>query len=556
MSSLNTMWLLLCGVLIFFMQAGFAMLESGFSRAKNAGNIIMKNIMDICIGAPLFWIIGFGLMHGDGNGFIGSLDLFVRDDYSGILPHGVPLFAYVFFQIAFCATAATIVSGAMAERTRFSAYCAYSVVISAFIYPVIGHWIWGGGWLSQLGFHDFAGGTVVHTLAGMSALAGAKILGPRIGKYTKEGKSNAIPGHSITLGALGILILWFGWYGFNGGSTLGIEGEEMLTLAGKIFLNTTLAATSSCVTAMFVSRLKYKKPDISMTLNGILAGLVSITAGCDTVSPAGACIIGILAGMVMVHAIVFVDKVLKVDDPVGAIGVHGGCGILGTLCVGLFSVENGLFYTGKISFFATQLLGSVVVALVALTVMSLVFLLINATIGLRVSRQEEVEGLDTGEHRFSGAYGDSLVRDMNDLITEESYEVQELTDKDIVLHKSESPITKVEIIMRQSSFDRFKQAMNEIGVTGMTIMPVNGCGMQLGQGEYYRGSQMDIRLLPKLKVEIVVAKVPVDLVVNTARRVLFTGHMGDGKIFVYDVRNVVKVRTGEVDYDAMQGTME
>lgn len=556
MSSMNTMWVLICGVLIFFMQAGFAMLETGFTRAKNAGNIVMKNIIDICIGAPLFWIIGFGLMHGEGNGFIGNLDLFIRDDYSGILPEGIPLFAYVFFQLAFCATAATIVSGAMAERTRFSAYCIYSIVISAFVFPIIGHWIWGGGWLEELGFHDFAGGTAVHTLGGMSALAGAKILGPRIGKYSKKGKSNAIPGHNITLGALGILILWFGWYGFNGGSTLGIEGEEMIVRVGKIFLNTTLAATASAVTAMIVSKVKYKKPDVSMTLNGILAGLVSITAGCDFVSPVGACIIGILAGVVLVHAIEFVDKILKVDDPVGAIGAHGFCGILGTICTGLFSVEKGLFYTGQTSFFAIQLLGAFVVAALSLVVMSLVFLLIKGTVGLRVSRQEEIEGLDSGEHGLSSAYGDFLTRNMNDLITEEPYEVQELSDEDIVLSGQGSSITKVEVIMRQSSFDRFKQAMNEIGVTGMTVMQVNGCGMQLGQGDYYRGSQTEVKLLPKLKVEIVVAKVPVDLVVNTARKVLFTGHIGDGKIFVYDVRNVVKVRTGEVDYDAMQGTME
>ncbi len=556
MLSINTVWILLCGALVFFMQAGFAMLETGFTRAKNAGNIVMKNIIDICIGAPLFWMIGFGIMYG------GGLDLFVKRDYAGFLPDGVSQYAFIFYQIAFCATAATIVSGAMAERTKFVAYCIYSAVISMLIYPIVGHWIWGNGWLAQLGFHDFAGGTVVHTLGGMSALAGVGLLGPRIGKYTKNGKSKAIPGHNITLSALGILILWFGWFGFNGGSILCTEGNDLQLVAGKVFLNTILAAGTSAVSAMLTSRIKYKKPDVSMTLNGILAGLVAITAGCDLVTPFAACVIGILAGIVSVNAIGFVDRILKVDDPVGAVGVHGFCGILGTLCAGLFSTEKGFFYTGKISFFAVQALGSVCVIVFSLAVMSAIFFLIKQTVGLRVSEKEETEGLDLHEHGLNSAYGDLNQSDYRDLLNGDTKAEIVPLENAVPIQLAASPdrarsnLSKIEIIMKQSRFEVFKQAMNQIGVTGMTVSKVVGCGMQMGQSEFYRGSQVEVNLLPKIKVEIIVASVPVDQVVNTARKVLYTGHIGDGKIFVYDVRNVIKVRTGEVDYDAMQGVTE
>lgn len=563
MSSISTMWMLLCGALVLFMQAGFAMLETGFTRAKNAGNIVMKNVIDICIGAPVFWMIGFGIMYGDGNPFIGSLDLFIRDTYSAVLPEGISLYAFVFYQIAFCATAATIVSGAMAERTKFMAYCIYSIVISMLIYPIIGHWIWGNGWLKAMGFHDFAGGTVVHTLGGMSALAGAKILGPRIGKYGKDGKSRALPGHNVTLGALGILILWFGWYGFNGGSTLCMEGEDIVTNAGKIFLNTTLAATTSAVAAMLTSKIKYKKPDVSMTLNGVLAGLVAITAGCDLVTPAGAFLTGLLAGIVVVNAIELVDRVFKVDDPVGAVGVHGFCGILGTLLTGLLASDRGLFYCGKADFFLTQLLGSAAVVVFTLVCMTVVFWCIKATVGLRVSEKEEVEGLDRNEHGLISAYGDFVTSDYRELLAAGSDSEAVSVDSAVpvlpagnMFSASESGLTKVEILMKQSKFDALKEAMNAIGVTGMTVSQVAGCGMQKGQTEYYRGSRVEVKMLPKIKVEIVLAKVPVQTVVDTARKVLYTGHIGDGKIFIYDVRNVVKIRTGEVDYEAMQGTTE
>lgn len=562
MSSISTMWILLCGSLVMFMQAGFAMLETGFTRAKNAGNIVMKNVIDICIGAPVFWIIGFGIMYGDGNPFIGNLNLFVRNSIR-ILPEGISLYTFVFYQIAFCATAATIVSGAMAERTKFSAYCIYSIVISMFIYPVIGHWIWGNGWLKQLGFHDFAGGTVVHTLGGMTALVGAKILGPRIGKYTKDGKSRALPGHNITLGALGILILWFGWYGFNGGSTLCMEGEDIVANVGKIFLNTTLSATTSAVAAMLTSKIKYKKPDVSMTLNGILAGLVAITAGCDLVTPVGAFFVGLLAGIVVVNAIELVDRVLKIDDPVGAVGVHGFCGILGTLLTGLLAREKGLFYCGRANFFLTQLLGSATVVVFVMLCMTLVFLCIKATVGLRVSKKEEVEGLDRNEHGLTSAYGDFITNDYRELLTTgtdmESPSVDFAVPVQLagqMFGDAKIGLKKVEILMKESKFEELKEAMNAIGVTGMTVSRVVGCGMQKGQTEYYRGSQIEVKMLPKIKVEIVLAKIPVQTVVDTARRVLYTGHIGDGKIFISDIRNVVKIRTGEVDYDAMQGITE
>ena len=430
------------------------------------------------------------------------------------------------------------------------------------IYPIVGHWIWGNGWLAQLGFHDFAGGTVVHTLGGMSALAGVGLLGPRIGKYTKNGKSKAIPGHNITLSALGILILWFGWFGFNGGSILCTEGNDLQLVAGKVFLNTILAAGTSAVSAMLTSRIKYKKPDVSMTLNGILAGLVAITAGCDLVTPFAACVIGILAGIVSVNAIGFVDRILKVDDPVGAVGVHGFCGILGTLCAGLFSTEKGFFYTGKISFFAVQALGSVCVIVFSLAVMSAIFFLIKQTVGLRVSEKEETEGLDLHEHGLNSAYGDLNQSDYRDLLNGDTKAEIVPLENAVPIQLAASPdrarsnLSKIEIIMKQSRFEVFKQAMNQIGVTGMTVSKVVGCGMQMGQSEFYRGSQVEVNLLPKIKVEIIVASVPVDQVVNTARKVLYTGHIGDGKIFVYDVRNVIKVRTGEVDYDAMQGVTE
>ena len=392
-SSVDTIWVLVAAALVFFMQAGFAMVETGFTRAKNAGNIIMKNLMDFALGTPAFWILGFGLMFGASKGgFIGSGDLFIRNDYAQIMGLSFPTFVFVIFQTVFCATAATIVSGAMAERTKFSAYCVYSLVISALIYPVSGHWIWGGGWLAQLGFHDFAGSTAVHMVGGLSALIGAKILGPRIGKYDKDGKSRAIPGHSLTLGALGVFILWFCWFGFNGGSTVSATGDDTLASMGLIFMTTNMAAATAAIGTMCITWIRYKKPDVSMTLNGALAGLVAITAGCDQVSPMGAAIIGVISSFVVVYGIEFIDQKLKIDDPVGAIGVHCLCGAAGTLFVGLFAVDGGLFYGGGFHMLGVQALGVVsVIAWVGVT-MTIVFTLIKKFIGLRVSKEEEHHG--------------------------------------------------------------------------------------------------------------------------------------------------------------------
>lgn len=564
-SAVSTIWVLLGAALVFFMQAGFAMVETGFTRAKNAGNIIMKNLMDFSIGTPVFWFVGFGIMFGTGNGFFGWIDFFTKADYAAVTPSGVPFFAFLIFQTVFCATAATIVSGAMAERTKFISYCMYSLMISLLVYPVSGHWIWGGGWLAELGFHDFAGSTAVHMVGGCAALIGAKILGPRIGKYTKEGKPRAIPGHSLTLGALGVFILWFCWFGFNGCSTVSMEGDAIAT-AGSVFVTTNLATACATCAAMLFTWIRYKKPDVSMTLNGSLAGLVAITAGCDVVSPTGAAIIGLAAGITVVLVIEFVDKVLRIDDPVGAVGVHGACGLLGTVMTGLFALEGGVFYGGGFRFFGIQVLGVVCVLLWVTVSMTIIFMLIDKTIGLRVSEKEEIEGLDATEHGLASAYADFLpaAPNMTSYVTGEETAGSVPVDDAVPVQMktgakpvaSDVKITKVEILMKQAKFESLKLAMNEIGVTGMTVTQVLGCGIQKGATEYYRGVPVEMQLLPKIQVEIVVAKVPVAQVIEAARKVLYSGHIGDGKIFIYDVENVVKVRTGEMGYDALQGADE
>ena len=535
-SAVNTIWVLVGAALVFFMQAGFAMVETGFTRAKNAGNIIMKNLMDFCIGTPAFWLVGFGIMFGAGNGFFGRIGGIASEaNYgSAMLPDGVPFWAFLIFQTVFCATSATIVSGAMAERTKFSSYCVYSLMISLVVYPISGHWIWGGGFISQMGFHDFAGSCAVHMVGGVAAFIGAVILGPRIGKYSKSGKSKAIPGHNLTVGALGVFILWFCWFGFNGASTVSMEGDAIVS-AGKIFVTTNLAAAVATVTVMMITWIRYKKPDVSMSLNGSLAGLVAITAGCDTVSPASAAIIGIAAGFVVVFGIEFIDKVLKVDDPVGAVGVHGLNGAFGTLAVGLFSDGagtdwKGLLVGGGFHGFGVQLAGMLItIAWVAVT-MTIIFQVIKHTMGLRVSAEEEIQGLDIKEHGLASAYDGFAIRD--------------------------AVATKVVIITRQNKLEEFMQAMNEIGVTGITITNVLGCGVQKGAPAYYRGVEMDMNLLPKVKIEIVVSLVPVQKVIETAKKVLHTGQIGDGKVFVYDIENVVKIRTGEEGYLALQDTHE
>jgi Amt family ammonium transporter len=556
-SSVDTIWVLVSAALVFFMQAGFAMVETGFTRAKNAGNIIMKNLMDFALGSLAFWVVGFGIMFGTGNGFFGVFDFFVQGDYSSAIPTPV----FLIFQTVFCATAATIVSGAMAERTKFISYCIYSVVISLVIYPISGHWIWGGGWLAQLGFHDFAGSTAVHMVGGVAAFVGAIFLGPRIGKYGKDGKARAIPGHSLTLGALGVFILWFGWFGFNPGSTLSVTGDDTIFSVGNIFVTTNLAAAAGATGTMIITWLKYKKPDVSMTLNGALAGLVAITAGCDAVSPGGAVMIGFIASIIVVFGIEFIDKVLRIDDPVGAIGVHGLCGAAGTIMVGLFAVDGGLFYGGGLHMLGVQAAGVGSVAAWVAVAMTILFFIIKKTVGLRVSAAEEIAGLDIEEHGLVSSYADFMpalpAGNSSERIASESGMIS--MDKAVPVERKPAPasasdakITKIDIITGQSKFESLKSAMTEIGITGMTVTNVLGYGIQKGHKEYYRGVEVEVNLLPKVCMEIVVAKVPVRTVIDTAKKALYTGNIGDGKIFVYDVENVVRVSTGDEGYDALQ----
>ena len=563
-SSVNTIWVLMGAALVFFMQAGFSLCEAGFTRAKNTGNILMKNLMDFCIGTPCFWLVGFGIMFGAGTQLFGWIDPMIMKDYSHILPEGVPLWAYAIFQTVFCATSATIVSGSMAERTKFSAYCIYSAAISLLIYPVSGHWIWGGGWLSQLGFHDFAGSTAVHMVGGICAMIGAWMLGPRIGKYDKNGKPKAILGHNLTFAALGVFILWFCWFGFNGASTVAMDSDAAMTSAGLIFFNTNMSAAVACCVTLIFTWIRYGKPDVSMTYNAALAGLVGITAGCDAVSPLGAAIMGAIFGIVIVLAVEFFDKVAKIDDPVGAVSVHGVCGSLGTILVGLFatgvSTEKGLFYGGGWHLLGTQALGVVSVAVYVAVVITIVFFVLKKTIGLRVDAADEIAGLDVSEHGLLTAYAgfamlpDTTAEDAPVVVSGEVPVAEAVSVKKMPTFDDGSApkLTKVEIICKESRLENLKNAMMELGITGMTVSHVLGCGVQKGKPEYYRGVQVEPSLLPKVQVDIVVSKVPVRSVIETAKKVLYTGHIGDGKIFVYDVENVVKVRTGEEGYDALQ----
>ena len=573
-SSINTCWVLVAAFLVYFMQAGFALCEAGFTRAKNTGNILMKNMMDFCIGTPCYWVIGFGLMFGGTSALIGGFDPFIQGDYSH-LGLDIPLWVYIVFQTVFCATAATIVSGSMAERTNFKAYCVYSAAISLVVYPICGHWMWGGGWLQSMGFHDFAGSAAVHNVGGVIALLGAAMLGPRIGKYDKDGNPHAIPGHNLTAGALGVFILWFCWFGFNGGSSLSLATDEAMTLTGLVCFNTNLAAAvATCVTMIF-TWLRYGKPDVSMTLNGSLAGLVAITAGCDAVSPFGAFLIGFVAGILVVLSVEFFDKIAKIDDPVGAVSVHFANGVWGTIAVGLFSnggdgVGKGLFYGGGFAQLGTQLLGLITVDVYVVVVMFIIFKIIDKTIGLRVPAEVEIDGLDIHEHGLASAYSGFSISDP----TYAEMSINENTDlgEDDITKASEAKINaavkvvkeeplpadldsgmhKVVMIVQLAKFEALKVAMNAVGVTGMTVTQVMGCGLQKGSGEKYRGAEVDATLIPKVKVEVVVSKIPVDKIIDTATKVLYTGHIGDGKIFVYNVAKVVKVRTGEVNYAALQ----
>lgn len=562
-------WFLIGAALVFWMQAGFAMVETGFTRAKNAGNILMKNLMDFCIGTVVFILIGFSLLLGeDLIGFIGKpgFDIFTaygEFDYSSFV-----------FNLVFCATTATIVSGAMAERTKFISYCVYSAVISALIYPIEAHWIWGGGWLAQLGFHDFAGSCAIHMVGGISALIGAAILGPRIGKFVKDKngkvtKVNAFPGHNLPIGCLGVFILWLGWYGFNGAAATSVEQ------LGSIFLTTTIAPAIATVVCMIFTWVKYGKPDVSMCLNASLAGLVGITAGCDVTDCVGATVVGIVSGLLVVFGVWFLDYVLHVDDPVGAVAVHCLNGIWGTIAVGLFATTSapgndtltGLFYGGGFDLLGKQLVGVITVAAWTAVTITITYLIIKAIFGLRVSEEEEIVGLDSCEHGLPSAYAGFSIMDIANTMTMDVNENTDLGEPDYdsasdlkknmavqVVAPMDAPtgISKVVIIARLAKYEHLKKAMNELGVTGMTVTQVMGCGIQKGAGEKYRGVELDATLIPKVKVEVVVSKIPVDQVIATAKKALYTGHIGDGKIFVYNVAKVVKVRTGEEDYLALQ----
>ena len=560
-------WFLIGAALVFFMQAGFAMVETGFTRAKNAGNIIMKNLMDFCIGTVVFVLLGFSLMMAEEYvlGIFGVPNLEILTDFGAFLKGGnAPSFV---FNLVFCATAATIVSGSMAERTKFVSYCIYSGVISLFVYPIEAGWVWNSqGWLAQLGFHDFAGSAAIHSVGGIAALIGAIMVGPRLGKYVKDKagkvkKVNAIPGHSITLGALGCFILWFGWYGFNGAAAW--DGNSL----ASIFVTTTIAPAVATCTTMLFTWFKNGKPDVSMCLNGSLAGLVGVTAGCDAVDALGSAIIGIVSGILVVVVVEVLDLKLHIDDPVGAVGVHLANGIWGTLAVGLLANPDapagleGLFYTGSFKLLGIQTLGILAILAWTAVTMTLTFFIIKKTVGLRVSKEEEIKGLDSTEHGLPSAYADfSPAVENVDYGYEDAINItgdipvaEAITVKKMPTFDNGTPkFTKVEIVCKESRFEALKAAMMDIGITGMTVSHVLGCGVQKGKPEYYRGVQVEANLLPKVQIDIVVSKIPVRTVIETAKKVLYTGHIGDGKIFVYDVENVVKVRTGEEGYDALQ----
>lgn len=576
-------WFLIGAALVFWMQAGFAMVETGFTRAKNAGNILMKNLMDFCIGTVVFILIGFGLFLGeDMVGLIGKPGFDIFTDYANFD------WSNFVFNLVFCATTATIVSGAMAERTKFLSYCVYSAIISAVIYPIEAHWTWGGGWLAQIGFHDFAGSNCIHMVGGISALIGAAMLGPRIGKFVKDKdgkvtKVNAFPGHNLPIGCLGVFILWLGWYGFNGAAATSID--EL----GSIFVTTTIAPAVATVVTMILTWVKYGKPDVSMCLNASLAGLVAITAPCDVCDAFGAIIIGAVSGVLVVFGVWLLDYKLHVDDPVGAVAVHCMNGIWGTIAVGLFATDTapafargigdgityganqiagkGLFYGGGFSQLGIQLLGMVCTAAWTAVTITIAFLIIKATIGLRVTEEEEIVGLDACEHGLASAYAGFSIMDISNTMTMDvnentdlgvsEYDAASEAQKDAAVKVVASPLTatgiyKVVVIAKLARYDGLKKAMNDLGVTGMTVTQVMGCGVQKGAGEMYRGVEMDATLLPKVKVEVVVSKIPVDKVIEAAKKALYTGHIGDGKIFVYNVDKVVKVRTGEEDFAALQ----
>lgn len=543
--SADTIWIAICTVLVFFMQTGFAMLETGFTRKKNSCNVIMKNIMDFAVGSIFYWILGFGIMFGATTGVVGVIDLFSNGDCSAA-SQTIPQPVFMAWQLVFCATSATIVSGAMAERTAFKSYLIYSAVMSAVVYPISGCWIWNAnGWLAQLGFHDFAGGTAVHLLGGSAAFAGAAVLGARIGKYDKKKKSRAILGQNIPLAALGAFILWVSWFGFNGGSVVTSESGFDLVAIGSVFMNTILSSSACAVSAMIITWVRYGKSDITMTLNGIVAGLVAVTAGADQLPHYAALLVGVGAAFVMIYGIEFIDHICKVDDPVGAISVHGLCGAFGTIMTGVFSVEKGVIYTGRFNFLGVQLIGVLSVAVYGLAAMTLLFVILKHTVGIRVSEKAEIMGLDRSEHGWQSNVTDDLISDLSDGNAKSVTQIDLSKPIDRSAYKADGKIRKVVILMNSSKFESLKDALDEIDITGMTVTNVNGCGIQKGSTDYYRGSEAKSHLLPKIKVEIVISTVPLGLLVDTVKRVLYSGNIGDGKIFVYEVENVIKIRTDE-----------
>lgn len=543
--SADTIWIAICTVLVFFMQTGFAMLETGFTRKKNSCNVIMKNIMDFAVGSIFYWILGFGIMFGATTGVVGVIDLFSNGDCSAA-SQTIPQPVFMAWQLVFCATSATIVSGAMAERTAFKSYLIYSAVMSAVVYPISGCWIWNAnGWLAQLGFHDFAGGTAVHLLGGSAAFAGAAVLGARIGKYDKKKKSRAILGQNIPLAALGAFILWVSWFGFNGGSVVTSESGFDLVAIGSVFMNTILSSSACAVSAMIITWVRYGKSDITMTLNGIVAGLVAVTAGADQLPHYAALLVGVGAAFVMIYGIEFIDHICKVDDPVGAISVHGLCGAFGTIMTGVFTVEKGVIYTGRFNFLGVQLIGVLSVAVYGLAAMTLLFVILKHTVGIRVSEKAEIMGLDRSEHGWQSNVTDDLISDLSDGNAKSVTQIDLSKPIDRSAYKADGKIRKVVILMNSSKFESLKDALDEIDITGMTVTNVNGCGIQKGSTDYYRGSEAKSHLLPKIKVEIVISTVPLGLLVDTVKRVLYSGNIGDGKIFVYEVENVIKIRTDE-----------
>ena len=571
----DTMWVFLTAILVFFMNLGFAAVEAGFARSKNTVNILSKNFIVFAVSSLGFLIIGWGLMFGGDNPLIGTQHLFILGDsdlsyYKDTLTSNVPFWGKFFFQLVFCGTAATIVSGAVAERVKYISFIIFSFILTLFIYPIVGHWVWGGGWLADLGFMDFAGDTVVHSVGGWAALAGALILGPRIGKYGKDGKVNAIPGHNMSLAVIGLFVLWLGWFGFNPGSTMSFQNPSDVM---HILMTTNTAAIAAILTSTITSWIFIGKPDLGMTINGCLAGLVGITGSCAYVSISASLIIGAIAGVIVVFAVMFFDRI-KVDDPVGATSVHLGCGVFGTICVGLFakegvttlSTQNGLFYGGGFKLLGIQLLGIIAVGVFVFAASLLVWVIIKKTIGIRVSREEEIAGLDIGEHG-NIAYPDfAPVTTMTGLstgievtksaaTTVSKSENTVLPDEAIpVVHNEHSgtKVTKVTIIMNQTKLSELQEALDKLGITGVTVTNVLGYGMQKGQLTYFLGRAIDTRLLPKVKVEVVICKIPVQTLVETVQKVLYTGNIGDGKIFIYDVEDVIKIRTNEHGYDALQ----